>query len=154
MPTQPLLSFSNPISSWKNRRQRWRKCEFPSQRSTVWQMCGVWSRAGWCRWPQRSHSAAHNTVTATGHAQWGAQCPAHSWLLSPTTHSLSMIDRDGEVKGEERTSAHTENKACEYKHLVMMRAKSYNWGYAACDFAQNLLSKVNQWPSCERKLLG
>lgn len=41
MPTQPLLSYSNPISCWNNRRQRWRKCEFPSQRSTVWPICGV-----------------------------------------------------------------------------------------------------------------
>lgn len=56
--------------------------------------------AGWCRWPQRSHSATHNTVTATGHSQWGAQGPAPSWPLSPTTHSLSMIDRDGEEEGE------------------------------------------------------
>lgn len=99
-------------------------------------MADVWCvvPAGWCRWPQRLHSAALNTVTATGHAQWGAQCPAHSWPLSPTTRSLSMIDRDGKLGGEEKTSVHTENKACEYKHLVIIRAKSYNWGYAACDF--------------------
>lgn len=143
--------FLQPHLLLENRRQRWRKCEFPSQRSTVWPMCSVWTQQGDAddhrdriqphtirSLPQGMQNGVHKVLHTAHH--YHQQHTLWAWLI--------------EMEKEMREPVHTQRTKLVNINILSCRGPRVTIeDTQPVILYQHLLSKVNQWSSCELKLL-